>query len=81
MKCGVYKWTNKKSKKVYIGSTTSLEKRYKDFLTFTLPYAGALVNEERSHFPNKEYWEYEILRLCNFYEREQIEAEYINSFS
>ena len=50
MSSGIYKWTNKITKNVYIGQAINLEKRVRVFLNFKTKYAGKLINEENKSF-------------------------------
>jgi len=42
-KCGVYKWTNKQSKKIYIGCSINLSRRLKNYLSI-----GYISNENKT---------------------------------
>lgn len=80
MSSGIYKWTNKETKNVYIGQSNNLEKRMRDFLDFKRPYAGNKINEERKKYPSLKYWVYDILDECEKNQLNILEREYIKKY-
>ena len=80
MSSGIYVWTNKITKNIYIGQAIDLEKRVRDFLNFKTKYAGKLINEEREKYNSLMYWDYQILEECNPEKLDNLEKQYINQY-
>lgn len=58
-----YVWRNKITNGRYIGRTTNLDSRYKEFLRFYSPYAGKKINTARKKYPSIKYWEFSIISV------------------
>lgn len=82
MGCGIYKITNTKNNKVYIGSSINLESRkYKHFWLLDRnqhdnPYLQASYNKH-----GKEMFVFEILEICEIKNLIDLENHYINKYS
>lgn len=59
--CGIYCWTNKVTRKKYIGQSVNLKNRKNSFLNFKYRYGGKLIDNARKKYNNKTYWEYTII--------------------
>ena len=67
IKAVVYKYTCKKSKKVYIGETINESRRRKEFFNLKLEYAGDKIYNARLKYPPKEgWWDYTVLESKEF---------------
>lgn len=77
---GIYKWTNKLNGKSYIGQSANLINRKRNFVKFTQPYSGMLINRAREKYKNINYWEYEVLEYCLEEELNEKEIYYINLY-
>lgn len=62
---GIYMWTNKVTGLIYIGQTTDLTKRKKNFLCFNHLYGGRFITRARQKYNSREYWFHEVLEYCN----------------
>lgn len=66
--CGIYKWTNLKENKSYIGQSKNLARRKREFLAFNRSRAYTSVTSEidsvRRKYNDEKYWNYEVLELC-----------------
>lgn len=78
IKSGIYCWTCKANSKRYVGQSISLRERKVDFLRFTQPYAGALINKARKHYNQPSQWNYDILEYCNTDVIDEREIQYIS---
>ena len=78
--CGIYKWTNVKNGKTYIGQSTRLKGRKEDFLNFAVDYSGIKINNARAKYNHAFYWNYEILEFCDPKELNTKEKKYIRLY-
>lgn len=86
--CGIYRWRNLINNKIYIGLSTSLPHRYKQFTRWNSPYSVNFkygvspLNADRILYSDIKYWEYTILEHCDesqLAEREVYWIDYYNS--
>lgn len=61
----IYKWTNLKNNKSYIGKTNNKECRYNWFIDWDIHYAGPHIDKARKKYNDLKYWKYEILCSCS----------------
>lgn len=82
-KVGIYKWTNKTNGKIYIGLSTNLLKRKKNFLHFGRVYTKvkSKIENARRLYNKREYWNYIILEYCTKDDLNNKEIYYINKYN
>lgn len=77
---GIYLWVSiDDNYKRYVGSTTNLRKRYKEFLNKENSYSGKKIDEARLKSGDKDsFWTYTILELCEEKDLKERENYYIS---
>jgi len=60
----IYIWTNKITKKPYIGKTNNAKLRYNWFIDWETHYAGPHIDKARKKYNDIKYWDYKILCDC-----------------
>lgn len=75
--CGIYMWMCIPTGKCYIGQSTRLKHRKRDFYCFDKPYSGAYINNAREKYNRADDWEYEVLEYCTPEELDEKEQMYI----
>lgn len=73
----IYRFTNKVNNKVYIGSSSNIERRYRDHINGTKSCSKRLFRAIQKY--GKENFTFEILETCNIenlYEREQVYLDF-----
>jgi len=83
MSIGIYKITNKKNNKIYVGSSANLERRYYYHLNSLRKNKHYNIHLQRSfNRDGEESFEYSILEYCNndvLVDREEYLIEHLNS--
>lgn len=74
----IYKWTNIKNNKSYIGKSFNKQCRYDWFIDFDIHYAGPHIDRARKKYNDIKYWNYEILYKINGKDRKELN-EIINN--
>lgn len=75
---GIYKFTNKKNGKSYIGATNDLDRRYKEHATGHKDLYFDKIIVESGGIDN---FDYEILENCTYDELKEKEIYYINKYN
>lgn len=81
MKCGIYKFTNKINKKVYIGQSRDISKRYGEHLScIRNGYENSYFYKAVKKY-GFENFTFEILEICNVSSLNEKEAYYVKKYN
>ena len=78
-KSGIYMWTSPSGKK-YIGQSTQLDIRKRNFLQKSYAYGGVKINNARKSYPNLNDWKYKVIEYCGIDELDERERYYITLY-